>query len=116
MHSVLTSWKEIARYLGKGVRTVQRWEASFGLPVRRAHGDSCSAVIALTDEIDAWILTRTHPKAEQGATALDVVSLRRRISSLERENALLRQRLIALPGLAGLGEFADGSGIVDDSA
>jgi DNA-binding transcriptional regulator YiaG len=23
---VLTSWTEIARYLGKGVRTVQRWE------------------------------------------------------------------------------------------
>jgi hypothetical protein len=24
--SVLTSWKEIAQYVGKGVRTVQRWE------------------------------------------------------------------------------------------
>jgi hypothetical protein len=22
----MTCWKEIARYLGKGVRTVQRWE------------------------------------------------------------------------------------------
>lgn len=24
---VLNSWKEIARYLGRGVRTVQRWDA-----------------------------------------------------------------------------------------
>ena len=31
----LTSWKEIADYLGKGVRTVQRWEEGYGLPVER---------------------------------------------------------------------------------
>ena len=27
MASILTSWKEIGQYLGKGVRTVQRWSA-----------------------------------------------------------------------------------------
>ena len=27
--SVFTSWKEIACYLGKGIRTVQRWERDF---------------------------------------------------------------------------------------
>ena len=31
MASVMTSWKEIARYLGEGVRTAQRWESEFGL-------------------------------------------------------------------------------------
>ena len=31
----LDSWKEIAAYLNKEVRTVQRWEKSLGLPVRR---------------------------------------------------------------------------------
>ena len=30
---VLNGWKEIANYLGKGVRTVQRYEREFGLPV-----------------------------------------------------------------------------------
>ena len=31
----LDSWKEIAAYLRKGLRTVQRWERTEGLPVRR---------------------------------------------------------------------------------
>src|ERR1041385_1511743 len=31
----LDSWKAIAAYLGRGVRTVQRWEREEGLPVHR---------------------------------------------------------------------------------
>jgi len=54
MSSRLTSWKEIAEYLGKGVRTVQRYE-QLGLPVRRPDAKKCGIVIALTDEIDAWL-------------------------------------------------------------
>src|SRR5215467_4802549 len=53
---MLTCWKDIARYMGKGVRTVQRWEQEFGLPVRRPKGiDHKSAVIAYTRELDAWL-------------------------------------------------------------
>lgn len=52
---ILNSWKEIAQYLGRGVRTVQRWEAELGLPVRRPRGKSRSAVIALTSELDRWM-------------------------------------------------------------
>jgi hypothetical protein len=52
---VLNSWKEVAVYLGRGVRTVQRWEMELGLPVRRPHGRSRSAVIALKPEIDRWL-------------------------------------------------------------
>jgi CheY-like chemotaxis protein len=55
--SVLHSWKEIARYLGCGVRTVQRWEHDLGLPVRRPRGEIRSAVIALTADLDAWLAT-----------------------------------------------------------
>jgi len=54
-NSVLHSWKEIARYLGCGVRTVQRWEHDLGLPVRRPRGEIRSAVIALTSDLDAWL-------------------------------------------------------------
>ena len=32
MTSVLASWKDIAQYVGKGIRTVQRWERELGLP------------------------------------------------------------------------------------
>jgi hypothetical protein len=32
---VLTCWKDIAQYVGKSVRTLQRWERESGFPVRR---------------------------------------------------------------------------------
>ncbi len=59
---VLNSWKEIASYVGRGVRTVQRWEADLGMPVRRPRAKSRSAVIAMSDEIDRWL--RSAPTAE----------------------------------------------------
>ena|ERR1700760_2433792 len=57
--AVLSCWKDIARYLGKGVRTVQRWEHHLGLPVRRPTGASQkSAVVLYRVEADAWLATR----------------------------------------------------------
>ena len=50
---VLSSWKEIAAFLGKGVRTVQRWESCLGLPVHRPGGDH-GGVLAYPAEIDGW--------------------------------------------------------------
>jgi hypothetical protein len=50
----LDSWKEIAAYLRASVRTVQRWEREFGLPIhgrRRAKGEP---VFAFRSELDAW--------------------------------------------------------------
>jgi len=52
---VLNSWKEVAVYLGRGVRTVQRWEMELGLPVRRPRGKSRSAVMAFRSELDHWL-------------------------------------------------------------
>lgn len=58
---ILHSWKEIASYVGRGVRTIQRYEVQFGLPVHRPTGSSRSAVMAFSDEIDAWLSrTPTH--------------------------------------------------------
>lgn len=56
--TVLTSWKDIARYMGKGVRTVQRWEMDFGLPVRRPQGSNKKAVLARPRDLDAWVALR----------------------------------------------------------
>jgi Tol biopolymer transport system component len=53
----LDSWKEIANYLSRDVRTVARWEENEGLPVYR-HAKSRlkgSAVYAYKSEIDAWL-------------------------------------------------------------
>ena len=53
---ILSGWKEIAQYTGRGVRTVQRWE-HFGLPVRRPGGHLRSAVSATSEDIDTWLRT-----------------------------------------------------------
>jgi len=54
---VLNSWKEIAAYLNRGVRTVQRWEAELNLPVRRPYGRSRGTVIAMRSDLDFWLKT-----------------------------------------------------------
>ena len=58
---LLTSWKEIADYLGVTVRTAQRWEAEQGLPVRRLGGDR-ARVAADCSELDAWRLRSTSKR------------------------------------------------------
>jgi Tol biopolymer transport system component len=50
----LDSWKEIANYLGRGVRTVQRWEREEGLPVHRLAHEKRGTVYALREELAAW--------------------------------------------------------------
>ncbi len=61
---VLTSWKDIARYMGKGVRTVQRWEQDFGLPVRRPLGSNKKAILARPGDLDAWVALRCSSRAQ----------------------------------------------------
>ena len=51
----LNGWKEIATYLEKGVRTVQRWEKDVGLPVRRIGTGGGEVVYALVEEIERWL-------------------------------------------------------------
>ena len=50
----LDSWKEIAAYLGRGVRTVQRWEREEGLPVHRLAHDKRGTIYARREELAAW--------------------------------------------------------------
>ncbi len=50
----LESWKEIAGYLGREVRTVQGWEKNEGLPVHRHQHARQGSVYAFRSELDAW--------------------------------------------------------------
>src|SRR5215472_15602024 len=56
--SRLESWKQIASYLSREVRTVQRWEKSEGLPVHKHFHRRSRTVWAFKMEIDAWLRTR----------------------------------------------------------
>lgn len=63
----LESWKEIARYLHRQVRTVQRWERDEGLPVHRLSHKKLGSVYAYGSELDAW-------RAARGSSPPDEIS------------------------------------------
>lgn len=54
----LDSWKEIASYLKRSVRTVTRWERHEGLPVHRHVHSKIGTVYAYKPELDAWWTSR----------------------------------------------------------
>ena len=61
----LESWGEIASYLRREIRTVQRWERYQGLPVRRLQIGKLGSVYAYRSELDKWYRER-QPHAENG--------------------------------------------------
>jgi hypothetical protein len=58
----LSSWKEIATYLDKDVRTAMRYEQERGMPVRRVPGGKrATGVYAYRHELDAWLHGQPDP-------------------------------------------------------
>jgi phage terminase Nu1 subunit (DNA packaging protein) len=98
---VLNSWKEIAAYLGRGVRTVQRWEQELGLPVRRPRGKDRSAVIALKSDLDRWLQRAPNHgkgraeefKRRSQVLAQKIMILHQRANVLARQSEILRERI-----------------------
>jgi phage terminase Nu1 subunit (DNA packaging protein) len=89
---VLNSWKEIAQYVNRGVRTVQRWEAELHLPVRRPRGKGRSAVIAMRSEIDLWLKACPLEKLEDSADRT-ISPLCRQTRNLVAESQQLRNNV-----------------------
>jgi hypothetical protein len=86
---ILSGWKDIANYLGKGVRTVQRYERELGLPVRRPSGKMKGSVIATQAELSSWVAASCRPpEPPHPLTAASVLpacdALRGRIAEMER--------------------------------
>jgi hypothetical protein len=85
---ILKSWKEIASYLGVGIRTAQRWTMLRGLPVRRPGAAPGSAVLGFSDEIDRWLRAPKGVAHEplEGMVVTDLLASRpSRPRLLERE-------------------------------
>lgn len=106
----LDSWKEIATFLRRGVRTVQRWERTEGLPVRRHHHLKRGSVRAAPAELQEWMRIRegglrvtagTTKRASRDMQHLDrfrtLMSrhtvLARELTELLRINANVRTRI-----------------------
>jgi len=97
----LDSWKEIADYLGRQVRTVQRWEKSEGMPVDRHFHGKAGTVKAYKSEIDAWLQQR-HALGRDPSEDLETEAP---FSETKPENlalspALATRRLIQYVGVA----------------
>jgi len=65
----LDSWKEIANYLRREVRTVQLWEKREGMPVHRHFHQKLGSVYAFRREIDTWKLSVSRQSAASAPAA-----------------------------------------------
>jgi TolB-like protein/thioredoxin-like negative regulator of GroEL len=91
----LDSWKEIAAYVNRGVRTVRRWEADEGLPVHRQVHRTAGSVYAFKSEIDRWRAAQTRGAAppRPDADAMSVAVLPFTNLSADPENAFFADGL-----------------------
>ena len=87
--NILTSWKEIAAYLDRDVRTCVRWEQRYGLPIHRLERDSKAKVFAYKEQIDEWLAKRSAGE-----------------SARSQRKGLLRLLFRPLPLIFVLGVFA----------
>jgi Tol biopolymer transport system component len=76
----LESWKEIAAYVKRDIRTVIRWEKSEGLPVHRQMHQARGSVFAYPSELAAWKASRAlklvaGPRPEVWRRAAEVAGL-----------------------------------------
>lgn len=86
----LNCWKEIATYLGCGVRTAQRWERNLGLPVRRPNVSEYRIVVAFEDELDKWREMWSKAEVSQAESfAISLDKLEEDIASLQ---TMVRER------------------------
>jgi Flp pilus assembly protein TadD len=68
----LESWKEIAAYLERTTRTCQKWEAEYGLPIRRLDDSPRARVYAFKSDLDDWlerVLRETEAREAEAAKA-----------------------------------------------
>ena len=60
----LDGWKSIASYLGRDIRTVQRWKARERLPIHRLEHRQRASAYAFTGELDEWVANRDRSPAD----------------------------------------------------
>jgi hypothetical protein len=105
-HGRLNGWKDIAAFLDRSVRTVQRWEREYSLPVHR-QGPDGELIFAYRDELDAWVRaggSRAQVAVhEQLVEAEQVHPLRRTLAHAVERLATVRGNVyrLATPAVKG---------------
>lgn len=110
----LDSWKAIALFLDRSLRTVQRWHVCNGLPVHHFGGQKGS-VFAYEEEIENWLanLTKVPSATQQGADAMLESGRRRSQELTATANSMWEAR--SERNIQSIAEFYR-SAIADDSS
>jgi hypothetical protein len=108
----LNGWKEIGSYLGRTVRTAQRWEAQLEMPVHRPATRKRTAVIAYPHQLNSWLVRNcghldSYESQEKIDSPADIATLNEKLLRLQREAAQLaleiQRALGETPRLVGTG-------------
>jgi Tol biopolymer transport system component len=84
----LDSWKEIAAHLGRGIRTVQRWEREEGLPVHRLVHGKRGSIYAHRGELAIWWESRRLTLAAPSAAEAVGAPVAPRLQRVTRTSAM----------------------------
>lgn len=81
---VIDGWKTISTYVGKSIKTIQRWEKESHFPVHRVPGRQ--SVFAIKSEVDEWLERQTKAEEHFG---------NEKQSKVGRLNSLFRPRRVS---------------------
>ncbi len=87
--AVFSSWKEIAFFFGKSVRTVQRWERTLALPVIRPENTTGNIILARVADLESWmkqpLIREAHVRTSDTSQewAQSRLECRRRVERME---------------------------------
>ncbi|MBV8206331.1 MAG: PD40 domain-containing protein [Acidobacteria bacterium] len=98
----LDSWKEIATYLKRDVRTVQRWEKSEKLPVHRLTHKKQGSVYAYKAALDSWWQQGENAPAETRESDQPADPARAHPDVESRPHATARRLVLVIAGSAVL--------------
>ena len=85
---ILNSWKEIAAYLERSVRTVQRWERDLRMPIHRIGKGKRAPVYASVRELKFWLSTSGIPGQPELRAKVQAITANRK-SFIEDSHRLL---------------------------
>jgi len=95
----LDSWKEIAVFFRREVRTVQMWEKKEGLPVRRQQHGKLGSVFAFRRELEQWWVGRSsvNPAADPKHVApIDSMVMGKTVFA-QADDGRTSRRVLSLP-------------------
>jgi hypothetical protein len=98
-HHILNGWKEISSHIERGVRTAQRWELQFGMPVHRPASKRRTAVVAFADELDMWLIgnrAALNGESQNGSDETNPARLQETLFRLQLEAKELAAKLLHL--------------------